>query len=613
MNVNFGDYQYRTDQQVLFKHDELIPLKRNQAALLEFFLLDHESIHSKDDILDAVWQQQVVSEQVVFQTISQLRSVFGNDAIQTFSKKGYKWQIPVKPAEPVSDSISDPGAVPDSAPEVIVSQEPSKSTSPKTYWLAGTVSLFVVGLLISWYLVPNQSSSVDDSFSIYLVDVAREGQNSDNHKINRSLKTDGDFSLDTIQYQGTVSQLFATPNLVWTQQKLPSKSWMLWSETHKFNNGTLLHFGLSRGSLDWQGYLYAEDSQELSGQLLERLYQLDEMGLFSDSLDALDINVLSIMNKKYPNDPEILLKMVEHHKRTGLYDIAITYLQKLLNIKSSITVAHYKAHAHWHMGQIFKMRGQLLQANNSLNAMAEVLDATPLWPLRFHYLKTKAWLAYDMTDYKAMFNTLEQGIKEAEKAADPLTLFKMHILYSILAKNALDDERKYTHLNQAQGILLQHNLNKENLAVVYYLFAELNTDMEKAIPYYNEVLSLPRSQQNYWVQDQAFEKLAAYLISQEQFADAHLLLSDPKNNAKKLLLKGKLLLAEQKPVKARNILVKAFEQARLSFDNQSALKSALLLYHLSEDQPKAQAEYLAYLETNAKPDWIALHAIALNE
>ncbi|MCW9015742.1 MAG: winged helix-turn-helix domain-containing protein, partial [Kangiellaceae bacterium] len=79
--VKFESYRFNREQLILYKDNELIPLKRNQALLLDFFLSSPESIHSKDDILDNVWRDKVVSEQVVFQTISQLRSIFGDKAI----------------------------------------------------------------------------------------------------------------------------------------------------------------------------------------------------------------------------------------------------------------------------------------------------------------------------------------------------------------------------------------------------------------------------------------------------------------------------------------------------------------------------------------------------
>lgn len=96
MEIIFANYRFLPEPLILYLDEELIPLKRNQAMLLHFFLSEPEKIHSKDDIMDSVWQDKVVSEQVVFQTISQLRSILGENTIQTFSKKGYKWKLPLE-------------------------------------------------------------------------------------------------------------------------------------------------------------------------------------------------------------------------------------------------------------------------------------------------------------------------------------------------------------------------------------------------------------------------------------------------------------------------------------------------------------------------------------
>ncbi|WP_058031744.1 transcriptional regulator [Pseudoalteromonas phenolica] len=61
--------------------------------MLKFFILNNDRILSKAELLETVWPEKTVSEQVVFQNISHLRAIFGNDAIKTFSKRGYQWQL----------------------------------------------------------------------------------------------------------------------------------------------------------------------------------------------------------------------------------------------------------------------------------------------------------------------------------------------------------------------------------------------------------------------------------------------------------------------------------------------------------------------------------------
>ena len=95
MRYSFNDFVFDSEQLLLFKQNEMIPCRPNEAKLLALFLAEPQTVLGKEDILDRVWAGKVVSEQAVFQSISNLRSLFGEAAIKTFPKKGYQWQLDV--------------------------------------------------------------------------------------------------------------------------------------------------------------------------------------------------------------------------------------------------------------------------------------------------------------------------------------------------------------------------------------------------------------------------------------------------------------------------------------------------------------------------------------
>ena len=107
MDIEFGDFRFDSEQLTLHRDGRQIPLKRNQTLLLQLFLSAPSRIHHKDDLLDKIWPDSVVSEQEVYQTISQLRSLFGNNAIRTYSKQGYQWQLPLNDTE-IKDARRSP-------------------------------------------------------------------------------------------------------------------------------------------------------------------------------------------------------------------------------------------------------------------------------------------------------------------------------------------------------------------------------------------------------------------------------------------------------------------------------------------------------------------------
>ena len=61
------------------------------------FLQNPYEVLSKEALLDAVWDDVQVNEQVLFQTMRELRQLFdGEEVIKTHPRKGYAWIVPVE-------------------------------------------------------------------------------------------------------------------------------------------------------------------------------------------------------------------------------------------------------------------------------------------------------------------------------------------------------------------------------------------------------------------------------------------------------------------------------------------------------------------------------------
>ncbi|TQV88736.1 winged helix-turn-helix domain-containing protein [Aliikangiella coralliicola] len=624
MEVKFADYRFLREKLVLYKRNELVPLKRNQAVLLDFFLSDPEGIHSKETIMDSVWQGKVVSEQVVFQTISQLRAILGDEAIKTFPKKGYKWQLSISSGDSTSTTVE------------ITSPDTLVHSKTLLKWLVIAFSLLAIAIVVYTSIIDTKEPGVNQpdikpvsknepvSFHVlYSQPELTSSQQQFNQILNKGVGENSSFLFHQKRLENSVRQAFSAPKLVWQQASLTNKDWLIWGDTYSSEKGTFLHFGLAKKHLSWQGYLFAKSAAQLKQKLAQRLKELQAIGLFSVSDNKtddkkLDIHTLTSMHQISPNDPDLLLLLAKHYISVQHLDVALTYLQKLESLDKNYAFRAYQAQAQWYKGKVYKMRRQHLQAKNSLETMSAILSDTPLWPLSFHNIKTNAWLAYDQTDYDTMFKVLDSGIELGERQADPLTLFELHIMYSILAQKASADHKKYFHLNQAQALLLKHNLDNSNLAIVYFHFALFSRDKTpienktlsgnnaSAIPYLERILELPRTAQNYWVQDDAIEMLVNYNIENKDFTSAHQLFGDSLNHPKKLILKAKVYLAEEKSSEAIPLLQKAFELARLDYDTRSGLQAALMLYQLST-VPQIRAEYLAYIKSNARPEWLKQH------
>ena len=601
MDVRFAEYRFVREQLTLYKQQEIIELKHTQALLLDFFLADPDTIHSKEVIMDSVWQGKVVSEQVVFQTISQLRAIFGSEAIKTFSKKGYQWQLTIEHelAQTHKPLLQKSTIQPSDAG--IISDKAQKKMRPKWLLAAGFLALSVV-----FYLV----FSVSSNEQVILHLVGDGGSSKAEPSVIKALGSNeailaSDFEVRMLTKPISASQAFASPKRAWQLSKTPKDEWLLWTQSYRNNEGIFVSYGLAKQAQFWQGYVFAKTSQQLAEQLANRLIELAQLGIFLPENTTLDITRLNAMIKHAPDDADLLLLLAQHYLDIKQYDVALTYAQKLANISSGFSDSPYRVKAQWLMAEIYSKRHKYQLANHALNNMVTSLENTSLWPLRFDHIKTSAWLAKAQADFDNMFSILDQGIEFGANQGDHLLAFELHILYSILAKKAGDDHKKYAYLNEAQALLLKHKLDESNFAVVYYHFAIFSKDTRNAVPYFEKILQLPRTVNNAWIIDHSTELLIDQYIKRHDFQLALTLLADLEGSAKYMLSMARIYHAQQAPLKARTHFEKAFELARLNYEVHIGIDSALMLYQLTTEQPQQQAQYLDYLKRNANEAWLA--------
>ncbi|CAM4479481.1 winged helix-turn-helix domain-containing protein [Pseudoalteromonas maricaloris] len=167
MKFAFKDFLFDSKELKLYKDDRKLNLKQKPAQILELFLSAPQTIHSKEDILEKVWPDRKVTDQVVFQNIGHLRALFGDDAIKTFSRKGYQWQIPCTAFEGTAEAQASSQASPQTATnestkvdvqpeedEAVVTESPSEVLErPESigrklpmFGLAGALVLLALGI-----------------------------------------------------------------------------------------------------------------------------------------------------------------------------------------------------------------------------------------------------------------------------------------------------------------------------------------------------------------------------------------------------------------------------------------------------------------------------------
>jgi len=80
------------------KYQDQITQVRPKTFQLLMLLIEHQGeIVSKEVMLKTIWADVIVDEQVIFQSINELRKIFNQtQAIKTYPRKGYSWTSPVE-------------------------------------------------------------------------------------------------------------------------------------------------------------------------------------------------------------------------------------------------------------------------------------------------------------------------------------------------------------------------------------------------------------------------------------------------------------------------------------------------------------------------------------
>ncbi|TMP27787.1 hypothetical protein CWB99_13945 [Pseudoalteromonas rubra] len=602
-DIYFADYRFDLTRMALYQTEYRVPLKPKQALLLHLLLTHHKEIVSKTQILDEVWGETVVSEQVIFQTISQLRSILGDDAIHTYARLGYQWQWPVTESPVTEKPVTD-------VTETPIEADFAGRCRVLPLWVTA-VLLVCLSVYVAASLYDSISPSVETQVTILHKGDLEAGTLSFSDIAAQAIDMSG---LKPVwQEPGEVSleQAFETPELLWSKGQ---KNWQMWGKLYPESSGVFIHYGIARPGRVWEGYVYALDESELAASLTRRLTALKSLGLFADNhATTHELAVLS-MSRQAPDDPELILAAGLFYIEQGQFDLAITYLDRLIEQFDGHQHKPYVAMAHWHKGKVYKMRSQHVLATASLRDMSAVLHETQLEPLKHRYVTTQAWLSYELGNWSLMNQVLDQALTEImTDGVDGLRRFELHILYSILAKKTGQVEKQYHHLNLAQSVLTAHELDRSNQAIVLYHFAIFSGNDSDAEPYLKQVVALPRTGKNYWVQDEAMALLVEYALAQGDYEAAHALIQPESQNPRALLLKAQIHAAQAQEAHMMTVLKRAFTLAQQRFDGQSAQTAALRLYRASSSTQEEKLYYLAYLKANTGADWLRHQQISERE
>lgn len=118
-------------------------IRPKSLQLLIFLLEQQDAIHSKQTLLDAVWQSAGAQEHVLFQSINEIRAIFKPlDVIKTFPRQGYQW------VQPVQSMLIQPSIT------------SNQFKMPKYTMLLGVVFLSLLAAVFGWQQMADNESEV---------------------------------------------------------------------------------------------------------------------------------------------------------------------------------------------------------------------------------------------------------------------------------------------------------------------------------------------------------------------------------------------------------------------------------------------------------------------
>jgi Tol biopolymer transport system component/DNA-binding winged helix-turn-helix (wHTH) protein len=110
----FADVEVRGREFCLVKSGEILPVEPKTFRVLLFLLRNPQKLISKEELLNAVWGDAVVTESSLTRTIAQLRRLLGDDIrspryIETIATVGYRFLSKVEISEDASGNLDTSG------------------------------------------------------------------------------------------------------------------------------------------------------------------------------------------------------------------------------------------------------------------------------------------------------------------------------------------------------------------------------------------------------------------------------------------------------------------------------------------------------------------------
>jgi len=613
MKVKFKDFEFDNTELILKLNGKIYPLNEKPAHLLKLFLSEPEKIHTKNGILDSVWPNRVVTDQVVFQNISLLRALFGDDAIKTFPKKGYQWQLSIQPVsesewtenpEPKQSHDQERCQKRNLSEENIPSQETrdkKSSISSFNKWMLLGVTLIVLGLTYTFFLVSGKQNPS-------LV-ISQENGWSD-QAVYQVIIANDEIELTSLKAKLETQQLFDSPFSSWQQMSESDTSRILAIRYYDLGELVVLRFHLQGKARGWQDYIWADSKETANRKLNEFLHRLSSSQyLTMESQRGATAELLVLMNQNQDNFLFNHQLIKQYHSELE-FDRASALTEQMLASETSelekgllllTKIELEMAHQNWPLAKRAASESALIFKQLNLPQLESVALTKSAWP----FLVEEAFLAG--------MQVLNQAASKARISNEPLQEVTAHLIQSFIASKSGHTELMHTQLGLAKELITLHQLGEEHMVPVYYNLAWFGKKDGSSLPHYQSILDMPFSIQYESYFYIAAENLRDQYIKEQEWQQAEESIKDWQRLSFQSLSTAKILFAQEQKEAAVVKAIEAYRQAQVEHHKLDGLEAALtiLQYQQLPEQHSANKEYITYIRQNATRRWLQQNSEAL--
>lgn len=660
MYYKFKNFSFDSENLLLSRDQQAVDIRHNEAKVLALLLTNSDKVLSKETILSSVWQDKVVSDQAVFQNISHLRNLIGNDAIKTFPKRGYQWVMPCR-----TDELSDVNAkemqrveaapFEPTSPEARASEAAnnglteSQGTKPATIVEAPdspiqsensikqgnqSSSSFIkqkdslIGKIKIWQIV----SVLTIIFALVLLSQLNQEQTSNHanlslvHLLNSEQAQDAELAkgfedvlvkAEGVQrVSGSGQSLFDSPYQTWNSLNLTNKQLALsvkfYQAPIESEKKLILRFYVQGKHRGWEGYLLGQDINQLSLQLKKILSIVINSDYFSINASNAALAQLTMIHHEFPNSAFVALQLVKSHIEIENFDLA----RDLVDIQQRKDIPKlYKGLFHLAMIAVEMGESRWQLVPNELEKALSIFDELNLAHLESQTLIQSAWMSFVNGDYNKSSEYLNTAANKARIVQEPLQEVKAHLTQSFMASKLKQNALHHSHLNLAKQLLELHQLNQEHQVSILSNMAWSAKSTEAKLGYFQQILDFtyyPLYKQNFYIAANSTRKI---LLEQKRYDAVIASIKAWQRPSFASITRAQVSFAKERWNEGFEHAQVAYTSSRMENELYDTLDAALLiLMHQSKIKEKISTqEYVDYINKNATSRWNRINSETLKK